>query len=98
MNIYTTSQDINAWPRIHLSTRDVLGLGYVHTEMFQTGVGTYKSHGTSVAWSRTISPSLASTVSGGASVFEGLSSLSTGGTLIKHGSVFPSASLLMSWR
>ena len=93
----STSQVIHAGPRIHLSTRDVLGLGYVHTEMFQTGVGTYKSHGTSVAWSRTISPSLASTVSGGASAFEGLSSLSTGGTLIKPGSVFPSASLLMTW-
>lgn len=93
----STSQTIHAGPRIHLSPRDTLALGYVHTATFQTGVGTYKSHGTTVTWSRTISPSLSSTVSGGASVFEGLRDLTTGATLIEPASVFPTASLSLTW-
>ncbi|MGH7229500.1 MAG: hypothetical protein ACREIH_09860 [Nitrospiraceae bacterium] len=93
----TNSQTISAGLSIRTSGRDFLSPGYLYNEVFSSGFGTFKSHTLSVSWSRTISPSLSSSVTGGAGVFEGFTSQSTGDQLIKPGALFPNAGVLLRW-
>jgi hypothetical protein len=93
----TTQQTINGGPRTRLSPNDLLNLTYTYTKTEQPGFGTYNTHTAVASWIRAILPSLSSSVSGGGILFEELHNLSTGQVLVRSGSIFPNAGVLLTW-